>query len=467
MQGEREAAVEQTVVIGGSLSGLFAAAALSGSGRTVTVVDRDIFPSHPSPHSGVPQSGQAHVLLYQGLLAAEQLLPGLRSDLLAAGAVPFSGGDLIWLGELGWLPEKRPGFEILSLSRPLLEHVVRARTLALPGVSIRQGKQVSGLRRHAGRWQVRLADGSSMSADLVVDASGRTSRLPVWLGELGIEVGETTRIDANVGYATRTYASERSVLPGCPGVVVAATPQTLVGGLALRVEHDQWLICAVGFGAHRPPRDNSACEDFLSRLVDPALSELVSQCDPVDDNRTHRQTANVRHHYEKVRSWPSGLLSIGDGLCAFDPVYGQGVTVAAAQAVVLGRAAQQGLRPSQSRRLQRRLAACAGTAWSIATSEDLRFPTSEGRQSLAQEMLGAWSRELGRLAVHGDRRAADLMGRVYNLVGSPVLLAHPGLVASVIRARILGYGPAARRPAALDDLSRMVAVQQQRMAVES
>lgn len=125
--------VSEVVVIGGSLSGLFAAAALSGPGRTVTVVERDVWPRAAQPRPGVPQSGQAHVLLYRGLLAAEELLPGLRDDLLADGAVPFSTGQLLWLAELGWLPSDRPGFEILSATRPLFEQVVRRRTLELAG----------------------------------------------------------------------------------------------------------------------------------------------------------------------------------------------------------------------------------------------------------------------------------------------------------------------------------------------
>lgn len=220
----------------------------------------------------------------------------------------------------------------------------------------------------------------------------------------------------------------------------------------------------MGFGAHRPPRDNDGFENFLRRLADPALAELVAQSEPVDDVRVHRQTANVRHYYERVSRWPAGLLVVGDALCAFDPVYGQGITVAASQGVVLRHALQggwhqlhhSGRQLRHSGQLQRRLAACAAVPWAIATSEDLRFPTSEGRQSVDQVVLGAWARELGRLVAHRDMRAADLMGRVYNLVASPVVLAHPALIWSAVRARLRGYGPASTRPEPLEALSRRV-----------
>lgn len=297
--------------------------------------------------------------------------------------------------------------------------------------------------------------------------------MPSWLVELGVALPQPAVIDAQLGYATRTYRGSPSELDSCHGIAVAATPETLEGGLALRVENGQWLVSGVGFGAHRPPRDNDGFEAFLRRLADPALAELVAQSEPVDDVRVHRQTANVRHFYERVSRWPAGLLVVGDALCAFDPVYGQGITVAASQGVVLrhalpdGRQLRHSGRPLRHNgRLQRRLAACVAVPWAIATSEDLRFPTSEGRQSVDQVVLGAWARELGRLAVHQDVRAADLMGRVYNLLASPVVLAHPTLIWSAVRARLRGYGPESTRPEPLEALSRRVTGSRQAVGVQ-
>jgi 2-polyprenyl-6-methoxyphenol hydroxylase-like FAD-dependent oxidoreductase len=454
MMGDwREALIRRVVVVGGSSTGLLAAAALAGAGRDVTVVERDHFPVDALPRPGVPQGHQAHVFLYRGLQAAEELLPGLREDLIAAGAVPVNSGHLLWLTEFGWMPQRESVFDIVSSTRPLLEHVLRRRVLALPHVEARQGVRVLGLQRHAGVWQVRLDDGSDLDADLVVDASGRTSRMPRWLADLGVDVPEPLTVDARVGYATRIYQGGPDLLADCAGIMISATPDTLRGGGALPGEKGYWIVSTVGFGQHRPPRDNRGFESFLDSLADPALADLVAQCQPVSDAQIHRQTQNVRHPYERVLHWPDGIVAAGDALCAFDPVYGQGITVGAIQALQLRQAAVRGLRPGDAGRLQRRLAATVNMPWSIATSADMMFPTSDASQSRAQRVLSVWSQELGQLVLHGNRRADEYLSRVYNLVDSPVLLAHPALVASAVAARVLGRGPAAERPAVLDELA--------------
>lgn len=445
--------VSHVVVIGGSLSGLFAAAAVSGGGREVVVVERDVFPSHAQPRSGVPQSRHTHGLLYRGLQAAEQLLPGFRDDLVAAGAVPVNGGHVLWLSALGWLP-RTEGFEVVSATRPLLEQVVRERTFALPGVSARQGSRVSGLQRAGERWLVQLDNGDCLETDFVIDASGRSSRLPVWLAELGVRVPQPSRLDAQVGYATRYYRSTSPDFPGCAGIVVAATPEAPRGALVFPAEDNHWLVTVVGFGEDRPPRDNDGFREFLRRLPDAAISDVAAGCEPVGDVSVHRQTANVRHRYEKVRAWPPGLLAVGDALCAFDPVYGQGVTVGAIQALTLRQAAERGLVARHSRRLQRKVAASVKLPWSIATGADTAFATSEARLSKLQQALGVWSEELTRLVIHGNSRANDAMSRVYNLMGSPALLLHPALVLAAARARLRGYPPPPPRPEVLEQLGR-------------
>ncbi len=176
----------------------------------------------------------------------------------------------------------------------------------------------------------------------------------------------------------------------------------------------------------------------------------MRHAEPISDVAVHRQTGNHRHHYERVADWPDGLIVVGDALCAFNPIYGQGITVAACEALLLRRAMATGLKPGYARRLLRQFAGVVSLPWTIATSEDLRYPTSTGRQSLPQALLGRWARYLGRLAVHGDRRAHTVLISVYHLVGSPALLFHPALGAAALRARLTGYGPPAPRPAVLD-----------------
>jgi len=239
--------------------------------------------------------------------------------------------------------------------------------------------------------------------------------------------------------------------------VLLSSPANPVGGLALQVEDGRWLVAGVGFGDHRPPRDAEGVDTFLRSLPDSALADLAARCTPLGEVVIHRQTANRRHRYDRLTDWPDGLLALGDALCTFNPIYGQGITVAACEAVLLrealvSAAAAGGVEPGWCRALLSRFASVVDLPWAVATGEDLRFLAGESRQGYPQRLLGAWTRILNRLAVHGNRRAALQLARVYHLMGSPLGLFHPALVVSALRAAALGYGPPTPRPASLEAL---------------
>lgn len=455
----------RVVVIGASLAGLFAAAAVAQAGHEVVVLERDRLTDTPTPRPGVPQGEQPHVFLLRGLLAAEDLLPGLRADLESQGAVPFDSARLAWLGEQGWLPVGESGFEIISLTRPLFEQVVRRRVLELDGVQLLDDTRVKGLRRNdlpgQPRWCVETSvtgegvdvTGEGIDGDLVIDASGRGSRLPVWLADLGISTPRVSEIDPRTGYATRVYSTGPH-LDGLSGILLQSTPDTPVGGMAFPVENGRWLVAALGRGEQRPPRDISGFEAFLHRLPETAVADFADRCTPCGDVELFRQTENRRYHYERLRDWPDGLLVMGDAFIVFNPVFGQGITVAACEALVLRDGLTGGLRPRDARKLMRRFAAAAALPWSVAVGQDLRAPTTEGTQTRSQALTNAWARELTRLAVHGNARAMSVMTRLYHLMGSPRMLLHPALLGAALRARVVGYGPAAPRPAGLDAMVR-------------
>jgi flavin-dependent dehydrogenase len=445
------------VIIGASLAGLFAAAAAATAGARTMIIERDVLPDQPVPRKGVPQGRQPHVLLHRGLLAAEELVPGIRGDLLSHGAVPFDTGTMAWLGEYGWLPTWIPAYQTVSATRPLLEHLVRQLVCDLDGVTIREGVRATDLRRNARHWQVVCEDATVVQADLVIDASGRGSRLPHWLGELGIPVTEPLTIDAHLGYACRTYRSIGKP-PIDIAVVIAATPQTGRGALAIPVEDGQWLIIAGGYGDRRPSRVVEEFDEFLATLPDPAIFDLTRHLEPVSDIAIHRQTGNRRNRYGKSRAWPAGLLAVGDAYCAFNPVYGQGITVAACQALLIRDALKHdrtpaGHGPMETRRLQRRIGAAADLPWSVATTEDLRHPSSTGSQSRLQRLVGLWTAALARLAAHGDRGAFLAFARLYHLMASPAMLFNPAVIFSACRAAVRGMPEVNPRPRALNALA--------------
>lgn len=449
MQG---AHVQDVVVIGAGMAGLLAAAALARDGRTVTVLDRDDLPADPAPRPGVPQSRQPHLLLRRGLTAVEALLPGFGADLRAAGAVPVDTGDLAWCSPQGWSPPGRQ-VDILLATRPLLEHRLRTRVQGLTGVRVVGGARVAGLvRGGAGgaRWWVDGGD-DGWAADVVVDASGRSSRLPTWLDALGLPPTEVEEVDAQVGYATvRVRLPVEAV--GSKGVVVLQE-RGRGGGLALPAEDGWWTVSGIGAGAHRPPRDLPGLRDFLSDLPDDSLARIAA-AGPVDgDVATHRQCGNRRHRYDRVDPWPDGLVVVGDALCAFDPVYGQGITVAALEAQELRSADARGAltAPGGAADVVRACVRIGEVPWQMATGEDRKLAGLPAPRSPGAVVGGWWIGELGRLSTHGDVVAQAALSRVYQLLAPPQSVFHPRLVARWLRARVRGYGPPVPRPPVLPD----------------
>ena len=439
----------RVVIIGASFAGLFAAAATARAGAEVTLLERDRLSDSAAPRPGVPQGVQPHVVLHRGLLALEKLLPELQQDALDAGGLLLDTGKMPWLGLHGWSPTDLPSYEILSISRPVLELLARRRTLEIPGVSLRDGFRVSGLGETADGLEVHGATGEIVVGDVVVDASGRGSRLTQWLADLGYSVSEPESVEAKLGYASRRYQGPETP-PLDTGLVILATPEVPVGSTVLPVEDGQWLALAAGYGDRRPSRDANEFIEFLSSLRDPAAAELVARLQPISDVAVYRQTGNRRIPYAGDARWPRGLLVIGDALCAFNPIYGQGITVAAMQAELLGSSIGRVHDISSTRRLQRRLAAVTDLPWSVATSEDLRQLPASGRQPLPRRLLARWTDRMNRLAVAGDPACAMAFTQVYHLVGAPRLLFSPRVVAAVLRSFVRGIPPALARPEVLD-----------------
>jgi len=443
------------------MAGLLSAAAASQVGHAVTVLERDDLgledPASDggagvaAPRAGVPQGHHSHALLHAGLTAMEQLLPGLRQEVVDAGGVPFDTGDLAWLSPQGWSSTGRPAYEVLGVTRPLVEAVVRRRVCSL-GVRLRSGVRVTGVRRapRGGGWSVALA-GTDVAADVILDASGRGSRLGSWLSTLGVGPATATVVDPGVGYASRLYRLPTGALHPYAGVVVQPSPDSPFGGSALPVEDGRWILAAQGFGAGRPGRDAASMRALFERLPDPVLADLVGAGEPVGDVHTYRRAGNVRHHYERLTDWPDGLLPVGDSLCAFNPVYGQGISVAARQALLLRDVLDvTDIRApgAVGQAVLRRLQQVADLPWSLSTGADRSFPAaSDGRQRPFERALGWWATQVGALSTHGDDRAQQSLSRLYHLVGSPAELLAPALVLSVVRGRLAGLPPAVPRPA--------------------
>ncbi|GIH95514.1 FAD-dependent oxidoreductase [Planobispora siamensis] len=437
--------MRHAVVIGAGMSGLLAAAALDRVAERVTVLDRDELPEGDAHRRGTAQSRHAHGLLARGLQVMEELLPGLTDELTARGAF---GGDLQadcrWINEgrrLAPAPGDMPG---LLVSRPLLEGQVRRRVSRLPGVEVTGGRQVADLVTAGDRVTgVRLVSGETITADLVVDASGRGSHTPAWLAGMGFPVPEQERVEIDLTYSTRLFRRLPGHLDGDPVVIMAATRAVPRAGVALAMEGDRWIVTIGGYG-EAAPLDYEGFVSYAGSLPAPDIHELVSSAEPLDEGRRHRTPASVRRRYERLARFPRGLAVVGDAVCAFNPIYGQGMSVAAVEALRLGEWAR---RDRPARELFRSIARVVDAPWDIVVSGDLRLPGVRGRRTPGIRLVNAYLERFHRAAEH-DAELGRRFLRVANLIDPPSALVRPACLLRVLRgvlAPAAGRGPVSLR----------------------
>ncbi len=443
----------QAIVLGAGMAGLVAARILADHFDRVTIVEPDALPREPSPRTGVPQGHHVHVLLHSGRLILDRLFPSLQDDLAHAGAPLIDGlKDLAWLTGAGWairFPSKYVG---RSASRHLLEWVIRRRLAQDPRIGFVEERSATDLVAGDDRSRVRgvrirprqrgdVPGGEeTLSADLVVDATGRGSRATQWLRALGYPEPRRSEINAHLGYTTRFYRLPANPLRDWQGLYVQARlPTVLRGGLLLRLENDAWICTLGGYAKDYPPTDDQGFLAFARSLRVPSLYDAIKDAEPLTTPVANRSSANVWRHYDELPRWPDGFVVIGDAVCAFNPVYGQGMSVAAKEAMVLDACLrdQRRRRPDGdlaglAGRFQRQLPRTIGPVWTIATGEDVRVPGAEGgKPGRAARLFQDYFARVVQLTTE-DIFARQLFSEVLNLEQPALRLFHPRLIAKVI-----------------------------------
>ncbi|HEY9879142.1 MAG TPA: monooxygenase [Leptolyngbyaceae cyanobacterium] len=382
----------RAVVIGGSVAGLLAARVLADAFAEVCIVERDTLPQAGHPRKGVPQSVQPHILLTKGYWVLEALFPGIGKDLQAAGALPIDWGhEFHYFHCGGWNATFKgdSGLVSYTCTRPLLESTVRHFVAKLPNVTwlencrvsglVGQPDRVSGIRYHSSE----QAQEQLLAADLVIDASGRSSPASKWLDEIGASVPPPTVVNPYVGYATQRlripdgWQSDWKVL-----LISQEPPDNPRLGYLAQVEGGEWIATLGGYGKDYPPLEQKGFLEFARSLAHPAFYEAVKVGEPVTEIKAHRATANRLYHYERIQM-PRGFAAMGDAVCAMCPVYGQGMTLAAIAAEVLQDwlKQQQHSQQMDTTRFQKKLAQQLQFPWGVATGSDSQFATTTGAVS--------------------------------------------------------------------------------------
>ncbi len=436
---------KQAVVIGAGMGGLAAAGALAASFERVVMLERDTLPADPLPRSGTPQARHVHALLLSGQRALDELFPGFEQDLAKAGAVPLRVGLDVRMERPGYdpFPQRDLGWLNFALSRPAIEHAVRRRVEALANVSVHghcrvqeltvaaDGATVSGVR-------FENADGAreTLSSDLVVDASGRGALTLDLLRSTGRSLPEETTIGIDLGYSTCVFAMPEGAPSDWKGVMTfGLAPESSRGGLLLPLERNRWMVTVGGRHGDAPPGDVEGFLAFARDLRTPTIYEAIKRARPLGEVARYGFPESVRRHFERLADFPRGLLPIADAICRFNPVYGQGMSVAAQEACLLRSLLQRagGERDPLTALASTFFAgvqAVIETPWSVAML-DFVFPDTRGQRPADFETTLTFGIALTRLAAE-DPAVHKLTAEVQNLLKPRTAYFDPALVQRVL-----------------------------------
>lgn len=424
------------------MAGLLAARSLSESFGAVTVVERDplpdISPETAVARRGVPQGRHLHGLLPRGGQVLEQLFPGILDQLVIDGAHHMDGRDLSQVHyDLGGHLMVRSGsatsFAVHLATRPFLEEHVRARLRRMPNVTLLDDHDIVDLTTTPDRRRITGArvvnrhsrEDLTVSANLVIDATGRGSRTPSWLHALGYERPTEVHVPVQLTYASQLLRMPPDVLHEF-GFIVGAVPGRPRGVGMLHCENDTWVFTVYGIGGHAPSTDFASMCEFVQDCAPAHLLAAVRAAEPLGTPARHGQPSSQWRRYDKMQRFPEGLLVIGDAICSFNPIYGQGMTVAALEALALSGCLSGGTE-DLARRFFRAAAVPIRQAWELSANPDLCLPEIEGTAPLLTRLLNGYIDRI-LTATEYDPVAVDRFVRVTALIDPAGRLLHPRMM---------------------------------------
>ena len=429
--------IDRAVVIGGSIAGLAAAAALAERVGEVLVVERRPLPTTDAPASIAPQGEFPHILLASGAASLDRLLPGFTDDLFAHGAI--GRDDLEYRGHwwaVGAVRHVVPhvGMPVPMCSRALVESRLRDRVRRLPNVTFEQ-TVVRGLRLGGDRVVgVEVEHGherTALDADLVVDASGRGSHAATWLKELGLREPPVSRVDIGLTYTAVDVRRSATDIDGGRFAVVQNTRTLPRMGVALSAEGDRWKIAIGSYFGDAAPATRDGILQYAASLPDPVILQLLEN-EWLTEPAQHRFPSSLRRRWERVRDLPAGFCAVGDAVASFNPLYGQGMSSGVLQAEALKTClGREGSAPRLPSAVQRAAAKVVANPWRIATGGDFVYPSTKGSKAPGTDLVNSYMERVF-VAAAADPDVNVALNRVTQLLDPPTSLLAPDVVRRVI-----------------------------------
>ena len=424
------------IVIGGSMAGLCAAQVLKDAFEDVVLIERDTLTDEPTIRDGAPQTSQPHALLEAGRATLEDLFPGFSADVLNAGGLELNmTRDIAWYDRGGVVAEAATPLSALYASRPLFEHIARQRVRNDPNIHVRDGchfitytHDPSADRITGVRFRDEQGSETTIEATLTVDASGRASKTPSWLAEHGYPKPVVDRVNIDVTYGTVCVSRPPDAQRG---VLIAPEPDRPRGAAMLPIEGDRWQILLQGLHGERVPTEKERFIEWATQLpIDEIPAQLRNQ-QWLTEVRRYPFPASVRHNYHELRDFPDGLVVTGDAVASFNPIYGQGMSVAALDALALHHELSAGI-SGIGPRVFDQIAPVVDEAWRTAVTNDFIFEETTGPQPFATDLLNKYTTRLVTKA-HDDGQLTEAFLRVFRLEQPATSLLSPRILWRTLR----------------------------------
>ena len=455
---------DKCVVIGGGIAGLLASRVLSGHFANVVLIEKDHYPENVGPRNGTPQANHVHVLLMKGKQLLTDLFPNLERNLLDKGAHKIDLlADARYLLKTGWAMSFDSGMYTIACTRQLLEHTIRNEILThYTNIEILEDTRVTGLVAGENKKEDDLNDHRTIVGvttvfqntqrivygQLIVDASGRNGETPNWLEKLGFERPPETRVNSYIGYATRQFrpTPKNNHANWKVMIILTQPPDNPRMGIIYPAEKDLWWVGILGIGKTYPPTIEEGFLDFVRKLAGNEIYEAIKYADPVSKIYGYRENGSRQVHYEKMKNGPENFIAFGDSVSAFNPFYGQGITTSAIGATILNKSLHDFRRKRErkptkdligfAKEFQKRIAKVNSFPWLLGTSEDLRWPTTEGQSpNFVTRLIQKYSNHVMLLGPK-SHIATKSFFEMMHMVKSPLVLFHPKIILDMMLVKI-------------------------------